>query len=96
MSNGIPCMQNLKGNDVMQINLLQNRNGLREQTGCWRRRMRGRDSEFGMDMYTRLSLKWITNKDLLYSTWDSMLYGSLDRRGVSGRMDTCICMAKST
>lgn len=29
MSNGIPCMQNLKGSDVMQINLLQNRNGLR-------------------------------------------------------------------
>ena len=31
--------------------------------------MRGRDSrEFGMDMYTLLYLKWITNKDLLYST----------------------------
>ena len=24
--------------------------------------------EFGMDMYTLLYLKWITNKDLLYST----------------------------
>ena len=24
--------------------------------------------EFGMDMYTLLFLKWITNKDLLYST----------------------------
>ena len=24
-----------------------------------------------MDMYTLLYLKWITNKDLLYSTWDS-------------------------
>ena len=23
--------------------------------------------EFGIDMYTRLYLKWITNKDLLYS-----------------------------
>ena len=23
---------------------------------------------FGMDMYTLLYLKWITNKDLLYST----------------------------
>ena len=33
--------------------------------------MRGRDSEFGMDMYTLLSLKWITKKDLLYSTWNS-------------------------
>ena len=36
-----------------------------------RGRMRGRDSEFGMDMYTLLSLKWITKKDLLYSTWNS-------------------------
>ena len=27
--------------------------------------------EFGMDMYTLLYLKWITSKDLLYSTWNS-------------------------
>ena len=27
--------------------------------------------EFGMDMYTLLYLKQITNKDLLYSTWNS-------------------------
>ena len=27
--------------------------------------------EFGMDMSTLLHLKWITNKDLLYSTWNS-------------------------
>ena len=34
--------------------------------------MEGRDSwEFGMDMYTLLYLKWITNKDLLYSTGNS-------------------------
>ena len=26
---------------------------------------------FGMAMYTLLYLKWITNKDLLYSTWNS-------------------------
>ena len=26
---------------------------------------RGRDRKFGMDMYTLLYLKWITNKDLL-------------------------------
>ena len=29
------------------------------------------DRESGKDMYTLLYLKWITNKDLLYSTWDS-------------------------
>ena len=31
----------------------------------------GRDRESGMDMHTLLYLKWITNKDLLYSTEDS-------------------------
>ena len=30
--------------------------------------------EFGMDMYTLLHLKWITNKDLLYSIWNSAQY----------------------
>ena len=28
--------------------------------------------EFGMDMYTLLYLKWITNKILLYRTWNSV------------------------
>ena len=28
-------------------------------------------TEFGMDMYTWLYLKWITNKNLLYSTGNS-------------------------
>ena len=28
--------------------------------------------EFGMDMYTLLYLRWITNKDLLYSTGNSV------------------------
>ena len=27
--------------------------------------------EFGMDMYTLLYFKWIINKDLPYSTWNS-------------------------
>ena len=31
----------------------------------------GRDREFGMDMYILLYLKWITNRDLLYGTWNS-------------------------
>ena len=33
--------------------------------------MGGRDREFGIHMYTLLYLKWITNKDLLYSTGNS-------------------------
>ena len=30
--------------------------------------------EFGIDMYTLLYFKWITNKDLLYNTGNSALY----------------------
>ena len=53
--------------------------------------------EFGIDMYTLLCFKWITNKDLVYSPGNScsVLCGSLDGRGVWGRMDTCLCMAES-
>ena len=48
-------------------------------------------------MYLLLNLKWITTKDLLYSTENSAqcYSGSLDGRGISGRMGTCICMAES-
>ena len=38
------------------------------QGGGWQE---GIVREFGMDMYTWLYLKCITNKDLLYSTWNS-------------------------
>ena len=50
--------------------------------------------EFGINMHTLLYSKWITHKDLLHITGNcSMLCGSLDGRGVWGRMDTCLCMA---
>jgi len=29
-------------------------------------------TELGADMHTLLYLKWITNKDLLYGTWNSV------------------------
>ena len=53
--------------------------------------------ELEINMNTPLYLKWVTNKDLAYSTREhcSMLCGSLDGRGVWGRMDTCICLAES-
>ena len=38
--------------------------------GWGKRRVR----EFGMDMYTLLYLKWITNKDLQYNTGNSAQY----------------------
>ena len=45
---------------------------LREWTyGCQSKGCReGIFREFGINMYTLLYLKWITNKDLLYSTWN--------------------------
>ena len=53
--------------------------------------------EFGIDMYTLLYLKWITRKNLLYSTWDSAqcYVEACMRREFGGRMDTCICMPES-
>ena len=52
--------------------------------------------KFEMDTYMLLYLKWITNKDQLYSTLYLLnVCGSLHGRGVWKRMDTCICMAKS-
>ena len=54
----------------------------------------GMVSKFGMDMYTRLHLKWITNKDL-HRELCSMCGGSLDGRRVWGRVETCIPAAES-
>ena len=51
--------------------------------------------EFGMDVYTLLYFKWITNKDLLYNTGKSAQCGPLSGRGVLGRIYTYICMAES-
>ena len=53
--------------------------------------------QFEMVMDTLLYLKWITNKDLTVEHKElcSGLCGSLDGRGVWGRMETCICMAES-
>ena len=48
-------------------------------------------------MYTLLYLKCITNKDLLYSTWNSaQCYVAAWMGGeLRERMDTCICKAES-
>ena len=46
--------------------------------------------EFGMDMYSLLHLKWKTNKDLLYSTWNSaQCYVATEKKGSWGRTDSC-------
>ena len=50
--------------------------------------------EFGKVKYTRLYLKWITNKDLLYSTGNSIQRHAAawmgGRLGAGGRMNTRI------
>ena len=43
---------------------------LSKQThGCWEK---GIVKDLGKIMYTLLYLKWITNENLLYSTWNSV------------------------
>ena len=50
--------------------------------------------EFGMDMYTLLYLKQITNKALLYSIGNSaQCYVAAWMGGEFGGKWTCICMA---
>ena len=54
--------------------------------------------EFGMNMYTLLYLKWITTKVrpfVQHRELCPMSCGSLDRKEVRGRTDTCICMTES-
>ena len=56
---------------------LQNRNkltALENKLMVARGKDRGKDRQFGMDMYTLLYFKRITKKYLLYSTWNSALY----------------------
>ena len=47
-----------------------------------------------MDMYTLLYLKWVTNKDLQYSTGNSAQCYVAAWMGVWGRVDTWICTAQ--
>ena len=59
-------------------------------------RGKGIVKEFGVGMYTRLYLKWITNKDLLYSKGSLLnVMWQPAGEGVLGRMDTCVCLAES-
>ena len=66
-------MQNLKRSlFIKQIQTHRLREGTYgcQGEGWWNGRVR----EFGMDRYTLLYLKWITNKDLLSSTGNSAQY----------------------
>ena len=53
--------------------------------------------EFGIDMYTLLYLKWVINRDLLYSTGNSAQYSVMAYMGKESkkRVDICICITDS-
>ena len=54
-------------------------------------------TEFGVDMLTPPYLKWITNKDLLYSTRNSPQYSVMAYSGRASkkRVDIHICIVGS-
>ena len=71
-----------------------------KQTYRFRKRIYGclgeRDRELGMDIYTLLYVKGISNKVLLYSTGNSaQCYIAAWMGGEFGRIDTCIHMTES-
>ena len=62
-------MWNLERNATNELTKKKETHRLRKQTyGCWEE---GIVTDFGKVMYTLLYLKWITNKNPLYSTWNS-------------------------
>ena len=62
-------MWNLKRNDTNELTKQKATHRLKAWTyGCWGE---GIVREFGKVMNTLLYSKWITNKDLLYGTWNS-------------------------
>ena len=61
-------------------------------------RMRGRDNSGIWDGHTRTAIFKMDNQQgppVQRTELCSVLCGSLDGRGVSGRTDTCVCMAES-
>ena len=83
--------------EIMQMNLLTNQketHRLREWAYGFQKEGWGEGivRQFGMDMYTLLYFKWISNKDLQFC---SVFRGILDGRRVWRRMDACICMVES-
>jgi len=89
-----------KRNDTNELIYKTEADSQTSRTNLWLpagRMEEGIVGEFGMDVYTRLYLKWITNKDLLYSTGNSAqcFVEAWMGRELWGRMDTCRRMAES-
>ena len=67
-------MWSLKRNDTNELTKQKEPHRLREQTyGCqgeaWRE---GTVRDLGKDRYTALNFKWITTRNLMHSTWNSV------------------------
>ena len=74
--NNVTCMQNLKY-DTNELIYKAETDSQTQRMNLWLQRGRvwgGIVREFGNDIYTILYLKWITNKDLLYSAGNSAQY----------------------
>ena len=74
ISHDIPYMQNPKRYDTNDLTYKTETDSQTWKTSLWLPGERIRERiirEFEMDMYTLLYLKWITNKNLQYSTWKS-------------------------
>ena len=84
---------------MMQMSV-QNRNRLTDleielTVACREERGKGIVTEFGMDMFTLRYLKWIQQVPTLqHRELCPTSRGSLDGRGVWGRMDTRVCTAE--
>ena len=76
ISYDLPCVWNLKRNDTNKLTHQTERESQTLKTNLWLQGWGGEGivRDFGKVMYTLLSLKWITNKDLLHSTWNSAQY----------------------
>ena len=59
---------NIKGERMRERNREERKNELRKQAYGYQGGKGGINWEIGIDMYTLLYIKQITNKDLLYST----------------------------
>ena len=92
---------NEESREMIQVNELTKQKEtyrLKEQSyGCWGKGWaQGIVREFGMEMYTLLYLKWITNGDLMYSTQNSaQCYVAAWMGREFGGMHTCVFMAES-
>ena len=63
----IPTILSSKSRDLRKHISYDKGQKIKERQGSFKKIKK----EFGMGMYTLLYLKWIANKDLLYSTWNS-------------------------